>query len=130
MGILKNKLIISGISALSVLCILPSEAQAREVHNFNAAWQFKKGPFSADPVKLAQQWDAKWDSVTVPHTWNAKDMQLKVNAFYEGTGYYKKNFFADKSLEGKRLFLRFEGVGANAEVFVNGKQVATHKGGY
>lgn len=130
MRILKNKLIVSGISLMSMLCTLSSAVQAREVHNFNAAWQFKKGPFSADPVKLAQQWDAKWDSVTVPHTWNAKDMQLKVNAFYEGTGYYKKNFFADKSLEGKRFFLRFEGVGANTEVFVNGKQVGTHKGGY
>lgn len=127
---LKNKLIVSGISALSMLCVLPSAVQAREVRDFNAAWQFKKGPFSADPVKLSQQWDAKWDSVTVPHTWNAQDMQLKVNAFYEGTGYYKKNFFADKRLEGKRLFLRFEGVGANTEVFVNGKQVGTHKGGY
>lgn len=127
---LKNKLIVSGISALSMLCVLPSAVQAREVHNFNAAWQFKKGPFSVDPVKLSQQWDAKWDSVTVPHTWNATDMQLKVNAFYEGTGYYKKSFFVDKSLEGKRLFLRFEGVGANTEVFVNGKQVGTHKGGY
>ena len=57
-------------------------------------------------------------------------MQVKVNSFYEGTGYYKKNYYADKSLQGKRVFLRFEGVGTCTEVYVNGKLVGTHKGAY
>ena len=33
----------------------------------------------------------KWETVNLPHTWNAKDMQVKAASFYEGVGYYKKN---------------------------------------
>ena len=93
---------------------------AREVTSFNEGWLFKRGPFSQDPIKVAEQWDAKWNAVTLPHTWNAKDMQVKAASFYEGVGYYKKKHFFGKELKGKRVFLRFEGVGANTDVYVNG----------
>ena len=32
-----------------------------------------------------------WSEVEIPHTWNAKDMQVQANSFYEGTAYYKNN---------------------------------------
>ena len=58
------------------------------------------------------------------------DMQVQSGSFYEGAGYYRKTQFFPHDLEGKRVFLRFEGVGACAEVYVNGKLAGTHKGGY
>lgn len=118
---------------LTVFCCLAlcaTAAMAREVTSFNAGWQFKRGPFSAEPMRVAAQWEGKWDAVEIPHTWNAQDMQLKTNNFYEGVGYYKKTFAFGEELKGKRVFLRFEGVGTNAEVYVNSKLVGTHKGGY
>ena len=57
-------------------------------------------------------------------------MQEKAASFYQGVGYYKKNQVFDKALEGKRIFLRFEGVGTNTEVYINDKLVGTHQGGY
>ena len=66
----------------------------------------------------------------LPHTWNADDMQKKVSAFYEGVGYYRKKCIFPESMKGKRLFLRFEGVGSCAEVYVNGYLTGTHKGAY
>ena len=57
-------------------------------------------------------------------------MQKKTNSFYAGVAYYRKHYVFPESLEGKRLFLRFEGVGACAEVYVNGYLVGTHKGAY
>ena len=93
---------------------------ARDVTSFNTGWQFKKGPFSADAMKAASQWEGKWETVDIPHTWNARDMQVRYNNFYEGVGYYKKNFFCPGELKDKRVFLRFEGVGACSEVYVNG----------
>ena len=42
-------------------------------------------------------------------------MQVRYNNFYEGVGYYKKNFFCPGELKDKRVFLRFEGVGACSE---------------
>lgn len=112
------------------LCCYSSFSNARETISFNQGWLFKRGPFSNDPAKVAAQWDSKWEEVEIPHTWNAKDMQVKVNSFYEGVGYYKKNYHADKSMQDKRVFLRFEGVGTCTEVYVNGKLAGSHKGAY
>jgi beta-galactosidase len=81
-------------------------------------------------MKAAAQWEGKWTEVTIPHTWNAKDMQVKTNSFYEGAAYYRKTYLIPETMKGKRLFLRFEGVGTCTEVYVNGYLVGTHKGGY
>lgn len=115
---------------LLLLGAVMNDTSARDVISFNTGWQFKKGPFSTDPMRASAQWDGKWEEVTIPHTWNAKDMQVKADAFYEGVGYYRKKQFFGNELAGKRVFLRFEGVGACTEVYVNGKLVGTHKGGY
>lgn len=104
---------------------------AREVTSFNDGWEFKRGPFGPDAMKSAQQWNADWEKVQIPHTWNAKDMQLKTNAFYEGEAYYRKKYFFPETMKDKkRIFLRFEGVGACAEIYVNGYLAGTHKGAY
>lgn len=117
---------------IACLCLCSSifPLMARQVTAFNTGWQFKKGPFAADPMRAASQWDGKWEAVEIPHTWNAKDMQVQSGSFYEGAGYYRKTQFFPQDLKDKRIFLRFEGVGACSEVYVNGKLVGTHKGGY
>ena len=57
-------------------------------------------------------------------------MQKQASAFYEGVGYYRKKFTFPENMEGKRIFLRFEGVGSYAEVYINGYLAGTHKGAY
>ena len=105
-------------------------AVGREVKTFNNDWQFKKGPFSSEVLLSNKQWNGKWEAVTLPHTWNATDMQTKADNFYEGDAYYKKEFVCPESYKNKRIFLRFEGVGAVAEVYINGTLAGTHKGAY
>lgn len=120
------------LASILLACLLGSicKAEAREVTPFNNGWEFKKGPFLTDAMQTAARWNADWEQVNVPHTWNADDMQKKTNSFYAGVAYYRKHYVFPESLEGKRLFLRFEGVGACAEVYVNGYLVGTHKGAY
>lgn len=120
------------LASILLACLLGSicKAEAREVTPFNNGWEFKKGPFPTDAMQTAARWNADWEQVNVPHTWNADDMQKKTNSFYAGGAYYRKHYVFPESLEGKRLFLRFEGVGACAEVYVNGYLVGTHKGAY
>ncbi len=103
---------------------------ARDITPFNEGWEFKRGPFATEPIKAVSAWEGKWDAVTLPHTWNAKDMQTRYNQFYEGAGYYRKTYQAPADLKEKRVFLRFEGVGACAEVYVNKRLAGSHKGGY
>lgn len=119
---------IIGACLLSGLCV--TGAFSREVISFNDGWLFKKGPFATDVMKATAQWESKWTDVTIPHTWNAKDMQVKTNSFYEGAAYYRKTYVIPETMKGKRLFLRFESVGTCTEVYVNGYLVGTHKGGY
>ncbi len=85
-------------SSLLVVCILfcVFPVLAREVLPFNTDWQFKKGPFPTDAMKAFVWWAGKWESVTLPHTWNAKDMQQRSNSFYQGVAYYRKNYFSRK----------------------------------
>ena len=105
-----------------------SGSARRSVASFNDGWEFLRGPFSSDPRIDAPRWHNGWKEVSVPHTWNAEDMQMRVNNFYEGPAYYRKRF--ELKPDGRRHFLRFEGVGACAEVYLNGRLVANHKGAY
>lgn len=110
--------------------LIAGSAVARDVTSFNAGWEFKKGPFSKEIIRAVANWNGKWEKVEIPHTWNARDMQTRYDDFYEGVGYYRKEYFCPENLKDKRVFLRFEGVGACAEVYVNNQFVGAHKGGY
>ncbi|MDR3117904.1 MAG: beta-galactosidase [Mediterranea sp.] len=107
---------------LSALLALP--ALARVEQPFGDGWQFKKAE------NLPQTLNDGWQAVTIPHTWNAEDMQRKKNIFYAGEAYYKRTYTPDTTLADKRVFLRFEGVAAVAEVYVGGTLAGNHKGGY
>ncbi|WP_462376638.1 sugar-binding domain-containing protein, partial [Rikenella microfusus] len=86
---------------------------------FNDGWRFRRAIDSTER------------NVTVPHTWNAEDMQVRAGDFYAGEGIYTKSFTLPEAMrEGKRVFLRFEGVGQVAEVSVNGQFAGRHEGGY
>lgn len=71
--------------------------------------------------------DASWASVKVPHTWNAKaDRATYTNAWY-------RTHFIGASADtagGKRCYLRFDAVNANADVYLNGSLLGKHAGGY
>lgn len=83
---------------------------------FNTGWQFCKS-------------DSIYAPVTLPHTWNNHDMQSTKN-YYAGIGVYKKEFIPDTAWKNKRVFIRFEGVGQVADVYVNDKFIGQHRGAY
>ena len=111
---------------LALVMMLFAQVFARDVQSFNAGWEFIKGNLP----KAAAQSDGKWTKVEIPHTWNALDMQLECNKFYQGVGCYRKSYDCPQELKGKRVFLHFEGVGSCAEVYVNGNLVGSHQGAY
>lgn len=125
----KNYLCLSLLLVCSFIFFLPC-VQAREVTTFNEGWSFKKGPFSEDPLLFSAGFGAQWQEVKIPHTWNASDMQNATNNYYAGAAYYKKEYTPSAHLKGKRLFLRFQGVGSVAEVYINKVYAGNHKGAY
>lgn len=68
--------------------------------------------------------------VDLPHTWNAQDALGGKQDYKRGIGNYTKRIFIHPEWQGKRLFLRFEGANSVSNVFVNGKHIGEHRGGY
>lgn len=70
------------------------------------------------------------ETVTLPHTWNAKDGTDGGNDYYRGTCEYRKRFARPELSEGEELWIEFRGAAMTAEVFLNGTKLARHEGGY
>jgi beta-galactosidase len=118
---MKNIFFLSSFLFIS-LSISAQTKSSRQYISFNNGWQFRKAPAKNSD-------DTSWKQVTIPHTWNAVDMQTGKD-FYAGDAFYRKQFFPDKKLEGKRIFIRFDGVGQVADLYVNDKFIGEHKGSY
>ena len=97
--------------------------------NINAGWHFTmNGAWISEgflPLNLQQ-----WDSLNLPHTWNGKDGQDGGNDYYRGTCWYTKTLSREELPEGEEIWLEFEAANASADVYVNGKHIAHHDGGY
>ena len=121
------------IVTLFFLTILTSLSFSREVISFNQDWAFKKGPFTTDLLQYGNVFSGTWQSIAVPHTWNSKDMQVRNDRFtsnekfYVGDAYYRKTFIPESSWNGKRIFVKFEGVNTNTEVYINNSPLPAKK---
>ena len=105
-----------------------AQAQQRVVYTINDGWKFTKGsPFEA---QLAGCDDSSWETVNIPHTWNDKDADDETPGFYRGPVWYRKQLFIDKSQEGRRAVIYFEGANQEVRFYLNGQFVGEHKGGY
>lgn len=68
--------------------------------------------------------------VDLPHTWNAEDALAGRPDYKRGIGNYTKRLYVRPEWAGRRLFLRFEGANSIADLFVDGRHVGEHRGGY
>ena len=100
----------------------------RTRYTIDDSWKFHPGGvnFAWSPSVS----DAAWKTISLPHTWNAHDPFHDVPSYRRGIGWYRKELHLDSALEGKRLFLYFEGANQVADVYVNGAFVGEHRGGY
>lgn len=90
-------------------------------------------------IEINQDWNFRFSHqvrtndlrrVDLPHTWNAQDALSGQIDYKRGIGNYTKKLFIPSEWNGKRLFLRFEGANCVSNVFVNGKHIGEHRGGY
>lgn len=96
----------------------------RNIVNLNLGWEFYKGVEVADLPKEEGVW------VDLPHTWNDKDGQDGGNDYFRGICCYVKTFLRKDLPEGEKFYLEIKGANSSAEVYLNGKRLAGHDGGY
>lgn len=101
----------------------------RQIININQKWAFTK-----DAAEAPKTMPEKWYWVNLPHSWNEIDGQDGGNDYYRGTCYYAKEIekaeLPEALQEAEQYYLELQGANSSADVYVNGKKLAHHDGGY
>ncbi len=97
----------------------------RSTVNINSKWAFTKMADSI-PTSIPKN----WDFVNLPHTWNAIDGMDGGNDYFRGKGYYAKKLCRSDFPKSNHYYLEINGANSSAEVFIDGKKLASHDGGY
>lgn len=100
----------------------------REVYSMNPAWRFHKGAVESAETKEFN--DKDWTVVSLPDGIEYLPTEASGCINYQGEVWYRKHFTPDAALKGKKLFLHFEAIMGKSKVFVNGKLLTEHFGGY
>lgn len=137
--------------ALSAQGLL-TDVYNRDVYSLNGPWQYIVDPYETgfydyrfhekserdreaywnsdeprDKSDRVEHGYSDWYTLMVPGDWNSQDPKF---LYYEGTVWYKKSFDYQKKRAGNRLFLYFGAVNYQADVYLNGRKLGVHKGGY
>ena len=97
----------------------------RTILNLNRKWAFAKGVAEA-PAQIPQL----WDFVNLPHSWNAIDGQDGDSDYFRGKCCYMKELDKLDLPEADHYYLEICGANSSADVYVGGKHMAHHDGGY
>ena len=97
----------------------------REIISLNQNWAFTKA-VGEIPVAMP----ADWENVNLPHCWNAVDGQDGGNDYHRGTCHYAKTLKKSELPAASRYYLEIQGANSSADVYVDGKKLAHHDGGY
>ncbi|MEI9989128.1 MAG: glycoside hydrolase family 2 TIM barrel-domain containing protein [Rhizomicrobium sp.] len=116
------------------LC-LPAQAAAasepRVTVDLASGWRFRQAD-NLKGIEAPAFDDSAWAVVTLPHTWNrlgnAGTARSPQSNIAQGVGWYRLHFKAPA--RGGRYFLQFDGVGAVADVWLNGRYVGRHEGAF
>lgn len=120
------------IMLIRVNCV-SGQPTNREVQNFNFDWKFYKGDVrnGQDPVLN----DSEWRKLDLPHDWS---IEANFNKSYAsstgylpgGIGWYRKSFIIPANEKSRKVFISFDGIYNNSEVWINGTLLGKRPNGY
>ncbi|KAI9428930.1 glycoside hydrolase family 2 sugar binding protein [Russula earlei] len=121
--------------AFAISIIAVQAQQARTITPFDTNWKFSKGDANnAEQVSFS---DAQWRTLDVPHDWSIEGPYDRGNPTGRGGGYlpagigwYRKIFTLEEADAKKLVFIEFDGVMANSEVWINGYHLGKRPNGY
>ena len=137
---MKKRLLFFSIILLTSLSISAQRSQTL----FDSSWKFYRGDI-VDGEKQNID-DNNWRTVQLPHDWSIEDLPDQSDSVIGpfstksvgttatgytvgGTGWYRKHFTL-KNTSGKKVFIDFDGVYMNAEVWINEHHLGNHPYGY
>lgn len=106
--------------------LYPLNTETRTVIDLNGIWKFKlekDTPINPSyPLKDTL-------NMAVPGSYNEQTTSKEIR-LHVGNVWYEREFNVPKILQSQKIFMRFESVTHEAVVYINGQEVATHKGGF
>ncbi|MGC2164311.1 MAG: sugar-binding domain-containing protein [Silvibacterium sp.] len=119
----------------------PLNPESRVLLNLNQDWRFFRPegasaeslgrPSSARGSMYIAVWnDANWEPVNLPHTVRLEPVNASGGRNYRGICWYQKHFAAPQEWNERTVYLVFQGAMQVADVWLNGKHLTTHYGGY
>ncbi|MCR4656067.1 MAG: beta-glucuronidase [Lachnospiraceae bacterium] len=110
----------------------PIENKAHSIISLDGMWDFALGQADGQ-TDINEEWIKEFpkdcESLYVPASYNDQREDEKYRS-HRGKAYYHKNVTVPSIYEGQRLFLRFDAVAHDAWVYLNGKLLVTHRGGF
>jgi beta-galactosidase len=101
--------------------------------DMSGGWRFRQAEGLRD-VQSGAFDDSQWTAIRLPHTWNRIGNEGTVRSplsnSVQGVGWYRLRFRAPPSSGAKHYFLEFDGVGAIADVWLNGHYLGKHAGAF
>jgi Beta-galactosidase/beta-glucuronidase len=112
-----------------------NDRKPRKIESFNEGWRFCPGDI---PEASNTVFDDKgWRELELPHDWAIEGDFSEDHpsgsgggALPGGIGWYRKSFFLDQSYERKKIFVDFDGVYMNSDVWINGIHLGHRPFGY
>jgi len=122
--------------AFAVLAAVAAPARAadpRTTVSLETGWRFKQAD-GLSGVETPGFDDQSWTRIDLPHTWNrignAGVERSPLTNDVQGVGWYRLRFTAPAAPRNGRYFLQFDGVGAVADVWLNGRYLGKHSGAF
>lgn len=112
----------------SIAGFIPLSDSGRQVYNFNPGWRYLKG--DAQGAEAVRFDDSSWEVVSTPHTVELMPAEASGCRNYQGPAWYRKRFILPAETKGQNVFLHFEAAMGKQTVYINGKLVKEHIGGY
>jgi beta-galactosidase len=112
-----------------------SAQSVRKTESFNANWKFFLGD-DAEAKQVSYN-DSHWRKLDLPHDWSIEGKFDSKNPTTQaegglpaGIGWYRKSFMIPVSSKNKKVFIDFDGIYHNSEVWVNGHYLGKRPNGY
>ena len=125
----------AGLAGLASLPLRAESNSPRLTLKADSVWRFMRGdPSGAEAPGFA---DAAWRTVELPHDWSIEgpfDEHSPTGGaggfLPAGIGWYRKHFTLPQDDAQKRVFIDFDGVMANSDVWINGFHLGKRPYGY
>ncbi len=122
------------LTIFGIACQKQTE-KPRATEKFNTGWLFS---LNADSMAFAIDFDdSRWRKLNLPHDWSIEGnfsekhpADVGGGALPGGLGWYRKSFNLSPADSTKRIYLKFDGVYMNSEVYVNGTLAGKRPFGY